>query len=129
MPLPLPNLDNLTWDDLTQEARTRIPGAAPEWTDFNPSDPGITLIELFAYHVEALLYRLNRVRRKHHYEFLRLVNGSGWNETGEYERDIAETLAGLQRRERAVTAADYEAIAAEALGAAARVKCIAGRNL
>ena len=130
MPLPLPNLDDLNWDDLTSEARTRIPGAAAEWTDFNPSDPGITLIELFAYHVEALLYRVNRIGRNHHYEILRLVNGPAWEETGQFEQDLTTTLSSLRQPARAVTPADYEAIVSERFReSVARVKCLPGRNL
>ena len=46
MPIPLPNLDDWTYADLTAEARALIPSLCPEWTNHNPSDPGITLIEL-----------------------------------------------------------------------------------
>jgi hypothetical protein len=28
----------------------------PDWTDFNRSDPGITLVELFAFLGESLVY-------------------------------------------------------------------------
>ena len=60
MPLPLPNLDDRSYTDLVEEARRLIPTYAPEWTNHNPSDPGIMLIELFAYLTEMLIYRLNR---------------------------------------------------------------------
>ena len=43
MPLPVPTLDSRTWDELTAEAQALIPRYAPQWTDFNLSDPGITL--------------------------------------------------------------------------------------
>ena len=45
----------------------------PEWTDHNVSDPGVTLIELFADMTDQLLYRLNRVPDKHHLAFLDLL--------------------------------------------------------
>ena len=61
MPLQLPNLDDRRYTDLVEEARGLIPTYAPEWTNHNPSDPGITLVELFAFLSEMLLYRLNRV--------------------------------------------------------------------
>ena len=61
MPLPLPNLDDRRWQDLTQEAVALIPRYAPQWTDFNTHDPGITLLELFAWLSESLIYRLNLV--------------------------------------------------------------------
>ena len=62
MPLPEPILDDLRFQkDLVDEARRRIIRYCPEWTDYNLSDPGITLIELFAWMTEQLTYRLNQV--------------------------------------------------------------------
>lgn len=61
MPIPLPNLDDRTFADLGEEMRALVPRYAPTWTDHNVSDPGITVIELFAWLTEALLYRLNRI--------------------------------------------------------------------
>jgi len=61
MPLPVPNLDDRTFDQLAAEARALIPQYFPDWTDHNPSDPGITLLEAFAHLFEAALYQLNRV--------------------------------------------------------------------
>ncbi len=73
MPLQAPNLDDRTFDDLVRDARVRIANTSPEWTDFSPGDPGITLVELFAYLAEAMIYRLNRVPEKLYVEFLRLI--------------------------------------------------------
>ncbi len=61
MPLPLPDLDTRRWTDLIAEARGVLPSYAPDWTDFNASDPGVTLLELLAHVVEQDLYRANRV--------------------------------------------------------------------
>src|SRR5262245_56140735 len=68
-----PNLDDRAWQDLVDEARSLIPKYAPDWTDHNPSDLGITLIELFAWLVEGLIYRLNRVPDKNYDAFLNLL--------------------------------------------------------
>ncbi len=68
-----PDLDDRTWKDLVEEARTLIPKYAPQWTDHNPSDLGITLVELFAWLVEGLIYRLNRVPEKNYISFLNLL--------------------------------------------------------
>jgi len=74
MPLPTPNLDDLRFQkDLVDEARRRIIRYCPEWTDYNLSDPGITLIELFAWMTEMLVYRLNRVPEKTFIKFLDLL--------------------------------------------------------
>ena len=73
MALPVPNLDDRTFQDLVNEARRRIPVYCPEWTDHNLSDPGITLIELFSWMTELMLYRLNRVPDKNYVKFLELL--------------------------------------------------------
>ena len=73
MALPAPNLDDRTFQDLVNEARRRIPVYCPEWTDHNLSDPGITLIELFSWMTELLIYRLNRVPDKNYVKFLELL--------------------------------------------------------
>lgn len=71
--LPTPNLDDRRFQDIVYEARRLIPRYCPEWTDHNLSDPGITLIELFAWMMDLLLYRLNRVPEKNFITFLDLI--------------------------------------------------------
>jgi Baseplate J-like protein len=61
MPLPVPKLDSRTWDELIAEALALVPDLAPRWTDHNTHDPGITLIELFAWLTELQLFQLDRV--------------------------------------------------------------------
>jgi predicted phage baseplate assembly protein len=74
MPLPEPILDDLRFQkDLVDEARRRIIRYCPEWTDYNLSDPGITLIELFAWMTEMLIYRLNRVPEKNYIKFMEML--------------------------------------------------------
>lgn len=74
MSLPTPNLDDLRFQrDLVDEARRRIVQYCPEWTDYNLSDPGITLIELFAWMTELMVYRLNRVPDKNYIKFMELL--------------------------------------------------------
>lgn len=74
MPLPEPVLDDLRFQrDLVDEARRRIIRYCPEWTDYNLSDPGITLIELFAWMTELITYRLNQVPEKNYLRFLDLL--------------------------------------------------------
>jgi predicted phage baseplate assembly protein len=74
MPLPDLQLDDRTFETLVADALRRIPGYTPEWTDFNDSDPGITLVQLFAWLEEMILYRLNKVPDKNFIEFLKLIN-------------------------------------------------------
>jgi predicted phage baseplate assembly protein len=73
MPLPAPNLDDRTFQDLVDETKRLIPRYCPEWTDHNVSDPGVTLIELFAYMVDLLLYRINRVPERNYIKWLDLL--------------------------------------------------------
>jgi predicted phage baseplate assembly protein len=59
-----PNLfDRRRFQDLMAIGRARLPSLAPEWTDHNAHDPGITLMELLAWVAEAQLYSLSRMRR------------------------------------------------------------------
>lgn len=74
--IPTPNLDDRRFDDLVEEAMRLIPQYCPEWTNFNRSDPGITLLELFAWMTEMLLYRLNRVPDKNYLAFLNMMGVS-----------------------------------------------------
>ena len=73
MALPVANLDDRTFQDIVNEARRRIPQYCPEWTDHNLSDPGITLIELFSWMTEMLIYRMNKVPDKNYVKFLELL--------------------------------------------------------
>lgn len=73
MPLPKPNLDNRTFQDIVDEAKRRITQLSPSWTDHNVSDPGVTLIELFAWMTEMLLYRMNQVPERNLIGFLELL--------------------------------------------------------
>ncbi len=73
MSLPLPNLDDRRWADLIEEGQALIPFYAPEWTDHNVHDPGITLMELLAWIAEMDLYQLNRIPERHKRKFLILV--------------------------------------------------------
>lgn len=73
MPIESPRLDDLTFDRTVEELVRRIPVYAPEWTDHNVSDPGISLIHLFAHLAEQVGYRLNRIPEKNHIELLKLL--------------------------------------------------------
>lgn len=74
MPLEAPNLDTRTFDQIYREALLRIPRYTPEWTDFNDGDPGITLLQLFAWLTEMTLFGLNQVPERNYIKFLQLLN-------------------------------------------------------
>jgi hypothetical protein len=73
MPIPNPILDDRSYQQLRDELVQRIPVFAREWTDHNPTDPGVTLIELFAHLGENLLYRFNQIPEAARLAFLRLL--------------------------------------------------------
>ena len=141
MPLQLPNLDNRTYDDLREEALALIPTLSPDWTNFNASDPGITLVELFAYLTEILVYRLNRVTDENTEKFLKLLRGPDWVPSqADLRQQVRETVTLIRERYRAVTADDYEFLSTDtfnqmlvqtnsAITRVARAHCVPRRNL
>ena len=98
MALKTPRLDDRSFEDIVAEARARIPLYTPEWTDHHASDPGITLIELFAFMTDIILYRLNRVPDKHFVKFMELI-GMSLNEAVPAEVDVTFWLSAPQSRE------------------------------
>jgi hypothetical protein len=122
VPIPLPHLDDRTYADLLDEARALLPALAPAWTHHNPSDPGITLLELFAWLAEMQVWRTGQIPDTHVRAFLRLLNGGGGT-GGELDEEVHAAVAGVRDGYRAVTPADFERLATDgfnALLAAAR---------
>jgi len=55
-------LDDLDWKGMVDAIRRRIPAASDgQWTLHAPVDPGVTLLELFAWQLEQRLYRMDQV--------------------------------------------------------------------
>jgi len=71
--LPTPNLDDRRFQDYVDEAKRMVQQRCPEWSDHNVSDPGVTLIETFAYMVDQLGYRLNLLPDRNYVKFLELI--------------------------------------------------------
>jgi hypothetical protein len=142
MPLPLPDLDNRTYAELLEDARSLIPNLDLAWTDHNPTDPGIVLTELLAWLTEMVIYRVNRVPQANYVTFLKLLNGTEWNPSGNLDADIREAVLALRERYRAVTCADFEYLVTQRWpltaqaqmlqaehGTVRRAHCIPRRNL
>jgi hypothetical protein len=73
MALTSPNLDDRTFETLLADARALVRARNPQWTDLSPGDPGITLLEAFAFLTDVMIYRLNRLPEKVYVELLRLI--------------------------------------------------------
>jgi hypothetical protein len=145
MNLPLPNLDDHSYDDLVQEAIALIPLEYPEWTDHNPTDTGIILIELFAWLTEMILYQINQIPDQNYASFVSLLKGEQWtlpNKSAEEKQkqlqiEIRKTLLELRNTYRAVTEEDYKKLILEEwknsqdfteAESIARVNCLPLRN-
>lgn len=102
----------VTYDALVAEARTLIPALHPGWTDHNPSDPGIALVELFAWLTDILAFQVEQIPDCHTWSYLALLNGPDWRPpadeaSADVGAAVAAALRELERRHRAVTVADY----------------------
>jgi hypothetical protein len=137
MPLQIPVLDDRRFDDLVNEARGLIPTYAPDWTNHNPSDPGITLVELLASLTEMLIYRLDRVTTANMLTFLTLLDGKSRvvadfdGKADALAAEIRATVLGLRQRDRAVSSDDFEQLVLDAdpQGRLVRAKAVPRRNL
>jgi predicted phage baseplate assembly protein len=107
VPLPIPNLDDKTFEALVSEARKLIALHAREWTDHNLSDPGITMVELFAWLTEMQLYSLNRIGDRHLLKYLKLL-GTSPQPARPATVDVTFTGRGLIKKGRRVGATDLQ---------------------
>ena len=101
MSLPVPSLDDRRFQDFVDEAKRLIPRYCPDWTDHNVSDPGITLIELFAWMTEQFIYRLNQVPDKNLLTFLNLI-GARLEPAQPARGDVTFTLSAPPRPDRRI---------------------------
>lgn len=133
MALQVPALDDRRFADLMLEARGLISTYARDWTNHNPSDPGITLVELFAYLAEMLIYRLDRITTAHIAVFLNLLDGRNRTahdlEGTDIAAEIRATVVALRAVDRAVSARDFESLALAADVRVERARCVPRRNL
>jgi hypothetical protein len=143
MPITLPDLDTKSYQDIVDEMIASIPNYTDKWTNYNVSDPGITILEMVCWITEATLYRINKIPDASYVNFLRLLAGvSGIDDIDRLladpnlfrsHRDILEflleietgnetniidmkaaALTFLNSRYRAVTKEDFRELAIEA---------------
>ncbi|NER93775.1 MAG: baseplate protein J [Symploca sp. SIO1B1] len=111
MPLPLPNLDDRNYNELVEEALALIPQEYPEWTDHNPSDTGIILIELLAWLTEQILYSVDQISDRNRLAFLSLLQGKQLPENQNIDELIKKTLLEIRKPYRSITPEDFESLA------------------
>lgn len=143
MPIALPDLDTKTYQDIVDEMLASIPNYTDKWTNYNISDPGITILEMLCWITEGTLYRINKIPDASYVNFLRLLAGvSGIHDIDrlladpnlfrshrdilKFLRDVeignkknvidmkAAALKFLDSRYRAVTKEDFRELAIEA---------------
>ncbi|HYQ61540.1 MAG TPA: hypothetical protein VEP29_10830, partial [Desulfatiglandales bacterium] len=90
MGLPIPRLADKTFEEIIKEARSLINRYAPEWTDHNLHDPGITFLELFVWIAEMQMYYLDRLTEKHYRKFLEMA---GFSQRGRQPARVALTFS------------------------------------
>lgn len=73
MGLDVPELDDRTYEQLIEDAVKQLPVRAPEWTDHNAHDPGITILELLAWLSESYGYELDQITDDHRRKYLELA--------------------------------------------------------
>ncbi|WP_235902953.1 baseplate J/gp47 family protein [Sandarakinorhabdus oryzae] len=73
MPINPPVVDDRDYAALVSETLARVPVHTPEWTNFNAADPGVTLVQLFAFLTESLIFRANQIPERNRAAFLNLL--------------------------------------------------------
>ena len=133
MPIPLPVLDDLSFSQLMDEARTLIIRYAPQWTDHNISDPGIMLLELFAWLSETFMFRADQITDKHIEAFLHFI-GHDEARIENVRNAVINAALSVKDRRRAITADDCEYLAMKQMnairpGLGGRAAVVVNRNL
>ena len=130
-----------SFDELVREGGSLIPAYAPQWTNHNPSDPGITLLELLAYFSEILAYRALRITPDAKLHFLHLLEGQAASRQmclSACPQGSTRPSGRVWRRFRvpnAVTTGDFEQLAVDAAAtrphgrAGLHAKCVPGGDL
>ena len=76
MPLDsqIPQLDRRDFETLYRQALLRAQRYNPDWTDYNESDPGVTLLQVCVWLTDMMFYEMNQVPERNYLKFLQLLN-------------------------------------------------------
>ena len=130
MAVKLPRLDDRTYSDLVEEGLRVVASGDGKWTNHNPSDPGITVLELLAYVTELLMYRASQITDEDLRAFASLLSSPEASTNTNAADALRQAVLASRRRERLVSVDDYEA-AARAVDRQriARAHCVVDRDL
>lgn len=138
MSFPIPILDDTNYDELLQEALQLIPKFSPEWTHYNPSDPGITLLELFAWITENTIYQIDQLPESYYLAMLKLIGFTKESSPQGGQENLEEVLHRaanyVSDRHRGVSEHDYAELAVKAMkevdeGLEGKAITVVNRNL
>ncbi|WP_091743268.1 putative baseplate assembly protein [Phenylobacterium immobile] len=73
MPLLPPIVDGRRYEDIVAETLARAQVHTPEWNNLSDADPGVTLVQLFAFMTESMLYRADQIPERNRLKFLDLL--------------------------------------------------------
>lgn len=68
----VPSIDDRRYRDLVEEMKVRVPRYAPEWTDLNDNEPGMAILQTYAWLADMMLYRIGQVPEQNYLRFLEL---------------------------------------------------------
>jgi hypothetical protein len=80
MQIQFPDLATRTYKDILEEMISTIPKYSEEWTNYNPSDPGIMILETLAWIFDATFYRINMIPEESYINFMTLIAGARGDE-------------------------------------------------
>jgi hypothetical protein len=73
MALPIPKIDDLSYQQIRSILLDELPLISRDYTDHNASDPGIALLELLSAMGESIIYRCDQISPEVERNFLKMV--------------------------------------------------------
>lgn len=73
MGLDVPELDDTEYEELLEEAQNLLSAHSSEWTNYNPQDPGVTILEMLGWLTDSYIYQLDAVTDEHRRKYLGLM--------------------------------------------------------
>lgn len=71
--IPEIELEHRSFEEMVQEYRQTIANLYPEWTNFNPHDPGMTILDLFVWMKSVHTFEMDQITEAHRKKYLKLL--------------------------------------------------------